>query len=104
MGVVSCGSPWIFIHGTDIVGGGLIVPFSVFFFASFRSYFLAPPPRKRLNSAIFRSFLLFFGLFFVVSPPGNFSADAFDCNKNCFALSKFVLEKKVFQTTSCLLN
>jgi len=39
----------------------------------FRYFFRCPPPpRKRLNNAIFWSFLLFFGL----SLPGKFSADA----------------------------
>jgi len=35
-----------------------------------------PPPWKRLNNAIFRSFLQFFGLLFPCPHPGNFSADA----------------------------
>jgi len=32
------------------------------------------------NSAIFRYFLLIFGLFFVGPLPGKFSADALACN------------------------
>jgi len=58
---------WIFIQGTDIVDRGLIVLFFDLFSA-------APPSRKRLNSAIFGLFLLFFVFF--SCPPGNFAADA----------------------------
>jgi len=52
---------WVFIHDTDIVDRGLIVLFFVFF-----SIFglISVAPRKRLNSAIVWSFLLFFGIFF----------------------------------------
>jgi len=38
--------------------------------------FFSVAPRKRLNSAIFQSFLLLFGLFFVALTLGIFSADA----------------------------
>jgi len=62
---------WIFIHGTNIVDRGS----KVLFFGLFS---VGPlPPGKRLNSAVFRYFLLIFCLFFVVPPPpGKFSADA----------------------------
>jgi len=41
-----------------------------------RSFFVVPP-WKRLNNAIFRYFLIIFGIFSVASlPPGKFFADA----------------------------
>jgi len=48
--------------------------FAIFLFRSF--FPVAPLPWKRINSAIFRYFLLFFGLLFRCPPPGKFSADA----------------------------
>jgi len=59
------GPLWIFMHATDIVDRGLIV----LYFGHFFDIFWSPPPRKRLNSAIFRSFLLFLYLFSVAPPP-----------------------------------
>jgi len=75
MGVSSGGqggggrAPWIFKYGTNIVDRGLKVLFFSFFvfefsFLIFFGLFRCLPPRKRLNSAIFRYFLLMFGLFF----------------------------------------
>jgi len=62
-----CRSPpsWIFIHGTDIVDWGLIVLF-------FGLFSVTPPPWKRLSSAVFRSFLLFFSLSFRCPRPWKF--------------------------------
>jgi len=61
----------IFKHGTNIVDRGLKVLYFGLYFVIFRSFFrcLLPLPWKRLNSAIFRYFLLIFGLFFVALPP-----------------------------------
>jgi len=62
--------PWIFIHGTDMVGRGLIVVFFVVFFCYFFSLFsVAFPHWKRLNSAIFRSFFAVFSGFFSLPLP-----------------------------------
>jgi len=67
MGVGSRGgrAPSIFKHDTNIVDKGL----KVLFFGLLCYFFFFPvlPLRKRLNSDILWSFLLFFGLFFV--PP-----------------------------------
>jgi len=64
------GLSWIFIYGTNTVDKGLKVLFFgvLCYFLVF--FFVAPHiPWKRLNSAIFRSFLLFFVLFFCCPPP-----------------------------------
>jgi len=62
MGVGSggqCPPPWIFKHGTNIVDRGLKVLFFGLFWL-FSVFFSVPSPLpwKRLNSAIFRYFLL----------------------------------------------
>jgi len=61
---------------TNIVDRGFTVLFSVFFcyFSVFFPLACRLPPWKRLNSAFFWPFLLFFGLFSL--PFGNFIADA----------------------------
>jgi len=70
--------PWIFTHNTNIVDKGFIVLFSGIFLL-FSVFFPLVPPWKRLNSALFLSILLFFGLFSLVF-PGNFSAETLVCN------------------------
>jgi len=57
-----------------IVDRGLIVLFSGLFLLFFDIFSVAP--RKRLNSAIFRSFFAILRSFFHWPPPGDFSADA----------------------------
>jgi len=106
-------------NGTDIVDRGLIVLFfgiffllfeiffAIFriFYAIFRSSFLLVfdlfcyfsvffrwPSWKKLNSAVFRSFLLFFGLFFVGLLPWKIF-----CRRPC-ALSS------VFENSTCIWN
>jgi len=83
--------PCIFIHGIDIVDRGLS--------AIFWSFFRCPPPlRKRLNSAIFQSFLLFFGIFplpplleiFLLSPWPQ-TAEIIAINFNFFVLSPLLI-------------
>jgi len=54
--------PWIFTHDTNIADKGLIVLFFGLFLPFFGLFSVAPP-RKRLNSAIFGTFLLFLALF-----------------------------------------
>jgi len=68
--------PWIFIHGTNIVGRCLIVLFFSLF-CHFSVLFSIPPG----IGLIVLSFVCFFGYFsglFSVGPPlpGKFSADA----------------------------
>jgi len=58
---------WMFILDTDIVDRGLIVLSYIFCF--FFGLFSDTPPWKRLNSAIFRFFLLLFVFFSVGSHP-----------------------------------
>jgi len=74
MGVGSRGPwlSWISKHGTNIVNKGLKVLFFglICYFSVF--FPLPPPLRKRLNSAIFRYFLLIFGLFSVAPSLENF--------------------------------
>jgi len=60
-------SPWIFKHCTNIVDRGLKVLFFGLFCYFWSSYPL-PPTLEEANSAIFRYFLLIFGLF-CVGPP-----------------------------------
>jgi len=56
--------------GLKVLFFGLFCYFSVFFpLAS---------PLEEANSAIFRYFLLIFGLFSVAPPPGKFSADVLE--------------------------
>jgi len=62
--------PWIFIHGTNILHRGLNY-FSVFLLLFFGIFTLPSPPRKRLNSTIFRSF-------FFVGPLWKFF-----CRRSC---------------------
>jgi len=78
MGVGSGGQgtmaqPWIFIHGTNLVDKGLkVLFFGVFYFSVFfsvASIFPPPPLKEAFNSAIFRSFLLFFSIFSVGPLP-----------------------------------
>jgi len=72
MGVGSGGQaavpPLIFIHGAYIADKGLIVLSFGVFLPLFGPFFRCTPPWMRLNSAIFWSFLLVFGLFFPLPP------------------------------------
>jgi len=43
-------APWIFIHGTDIADGGLMVLFFVFF--AIVRFFLLPPSEKNFASVL----------------------------------------------------
>jgi len=59
-------APWIFKHGTNIVDRGLNLLFFGLFLLFFDLFIRCPPLSwKRLNSTIFRYFLLIFSLFFV---------------------------------------
>jgi len=89
--------PWIFKHGTNIVDRG--------FFAIFGLFFVAPPSRKRLNSAIFGIFLLIFGLFpFLPLPAEKFFADALACNvfKSKQEREYFLPSKTLSYINNCL--
>jgi len=55
----SCAHRRQFIYDTGMINRSLKVLFSVFF-AFFRPFLLPPPPRKRLNCAIFWSFFAIF--------------------------------------------
>jgi len=66
-------SPWIFIHGKNIVDRSLKVLFFCLFCYFSVFFFIAPLPWKRLNNAVFRYFLLTFGIFSV----GPFSLENF---------------------------
>jgi len=87
--------PWIFIYGADLVDRGLIVLFFGLF-CYFRSFFVGPP-WKRLNSAIFRVFLLFFGFPVAPSTPEIFFPTPLNtkfqvqgsCTLQNFYISKF---------------
>jgi len=60
--------PWIFKHGTNIVGRGLKVLFFDLFLLFFDLFFRCPPPPMEEASDIFRYFLLLFVFFSFVLP------------------------------------
>jgi len=89
---------WIFIHGTNIVDRGLKVPFLVFFLLFFGLFPCPLPPSwKRLNSAIFGLFAVFWPFFRCPPPLEIFSADALECK---YRLKKPL--RKALQDTAAL--